>query len=246
MKNSEHWKPSKFEYRGGRLRGTKNRDELSLSSVLIADLIAKQYDKQLAQHVKGKLLDLGCGKVPLYLSYKDFIDGNVCVDWENSMHQNPYVDIFMDLNQPLLFPDQEFDTIILSDVLEHISNPELLWQEMFRILKPGGKLILNVPFLYPIHEQPYDFFRYTQFALERMAEKAGFKIVLLEKIGGLPEVLTDLLAKGIKHLPLVGPFLSLLSQKITFAFVSTRFGQKVSKKTSANFPLGYFLIAAKE
>jgi len=162
------------------------------------------------------------------------------------MHQNPYVDIFMDLNQPLLFPDQEFDTIILSDVLEHISNPELLWQEMFRILKPGGKLILNVPFLYPIHEQPYDFFRYTQFALERMAEKAGFKIVLLEKIGGLPEVLTDLLAKGIKHLPLVGPFLSLLSQKITFAFVSTRFGQKVSGKTSVNFPLGYFLIAAKE
>ena len=246
MKNSEYWKPSKFEYRGGRLRGTKNRGELSLSSVLIADLIAKQYDEHLGQHVRGKLLDLGCGKVPLYCSYKNYIDGNVCVDWENSMHQNPYVDLFMDLNQPLLFPGHEFYTIILSDVLEHISNPELLWQEMFRILKPGGKLILNVPFLYPIHEQPYDFFRYTQFALGRMAEKAGFKIVLLEKIGGLPEVLTDLLAKGIKHLPFIGPFLSLLSQKITFAFVSTRFGQKVSGKTSANFPLGYFLIAAKE
>lgn len=246
MKNVEIWKPSKFEVRKGRLRASKNRKELTISSVLFADLIASFYDTNLPKHARGKLLDLGCGKVPLFSTYKNYITENICVDWENSLHQNPFIDFYMDLNKPLLLKNDEFDTIILSDVLEHISSPEQVWSEMFRVLKKDGKLILNVPFLYHVHEQPYDFYRYTRFALQIMAEKAGFKIIMIEEIGGLLQVLTDLFAKGVKHIPLIGKILALTSQALTSTFVKTKIGKRISQKTAQNFPLGYFLIAIKE
>ncbi|HRF81361.1 MAG TPA: methyltransferase domain-containing protein, partial [Flavobacteriales bacterium] len=76
-----------------------------------------------------------------------------------------------------------FDTIILSDVLEHIRKPEALVKEMYRILAPGGQVIMNVPFYYGLHEQPFDYYRYTQFALRAITEDAGFAVVELEAIG---------------------------------------------------------------
>lgn len=245
MKNKDIWTPTKYEYRKGKLRASRNKSELSPSSVLFVDLIAIKYEEYLKDHSSGKLLDLGCGKVPLFQAYKNFIEDNICVDWENSLHKNPFLDYLMNLNDSLNFNDNEFDTIILSDVLEHIENPRILWNEMFRILRPSGKLILNVPFLYHIHEQPYDFFRYTKYALLSMAEKSGLRVILIEEIGGFPEVLADLLAKNIKHFPWIGNNLSVILQKLTLAFVKSNIGKKISEKTSKNFPLGYFLIAQK-
>ena len=246
MKNTDLWEPSKFEYRKGRLRASKNRNEVNVASILFVYLIADYYDNILGIYAKGKLLDLGCGKVPLFGTYKKYITENICVDWENSMHQNPFLDFEMDLNKKLLFDSDEFDTIILSDVLEHISSPQQLWNEMFRVLKPKGKLLLNVPFLYHIHEQPYDYFRYTEYALQNFADEAGFKVLEIKEIGGLLEVLTDLFAKGVKHFPLIGKFVSLGAQRLTGFFVKTKIGREISCKTAKNFPLGYFLIAVKE
>jgi SAM-dependent methyltransferase len=246
MKNKELWQPSKYVYKNGRLRGSGNKAELNPGSLLFADIIAGYYEKYLKIHAKGFLLDLGCGKVPFYQSYKNYITDNICVDWDNSLHPNLFVDYSMDLNIPLLLGNDEFDTIILSDVLEHISNPEQLWSEMFRVLKPGGTLIINVPFLYQVHEQPYDYFRYTRYALELFADNAGFKIIQIEETGGLPEVLTDLIAKGVKHVPVLGISLALFFQKVTSIFIKTNFGKRISKLTSKNFPLGYFLIAKKD
>lgn len=245
MKNAEQWRPSKFVYVKGRLKPSGKREEVNISSRLIAGIIAAFYDEHLKIHVRGKLLDLGCGKAPLYEAYKGFADEVVCVDWPNSLHKNPHLDHEMDLNQPLQFADNSFDTIILSDVLEHIRKPDLLLAEIFRILAPGGKLIMNVPFYYWLHEEPFDYYRYTKFALKAMGEDAGFNIIKLEAIGGAPEILTDIISKIIIKMPVLGPLAARVIQKTTQLFLRLSLGRKLSTKTSEKFPLGYVMIAGK-
>jgi len=72
--------------------------------------------------------------------------------------------------------DNFFDAILSTQVLEHIQTPDKAVKELFRVLKPGGKLLLTVPFFYEEHLIPHDFFRFTQFGLKFLFEKAGFHI----------------------------------------------------------------------
>jgi SAM-dependent methyltransferase len=246
MRNKEIWKPTKFIYKNKRLIASRNTKDVNISSVLMVDLIAEFYDSQIKIYAQGRLLDLGCGKVPLYEVYKDYVSENVCIDWGQTLHKNPYLDFESDLNKPLPFNDNEFDTIILSDVLEHLRNPELLWSEMYRVLKGGGRLIMNVPFYYWLHEEPYDYFRYTKYALKAMAEDVGFSIVLLKSIGGVPEILADLTAKNVIKIPVIGSTIAMFIQFLIKNFVRTKIGKKVSTNTGKKFPLGYCMIVEKK
>ncbi len=245
MRNPLSWTPSKFVYRGGHLAGSRDVREVGVASRLSADLIAACYGRELPLRAKGRLLDLGFGKVPLYAAYKDFVSACVCVDWENTAHKNPYIDRECDLTQPLPFADRRFDTIILSDVLEHIPTPEALCGEISRVLAPGGYLILNVPFYYWLHEEPHDYYRYTEYALRRFVDLAGLRLVVFEATGGSPELLADVLAKHLVRMPLVGNPLAVFVQWATSRFVRARLGRKVSRSTSRKFPFGYFLVAEK-
>mgnify|MGYP006101840323 FL=1 len=245
MKNIENWLPTKFDFRRGKLKASKHSKQVCASSRLITNLIGKFYQRELTNHAKGKLLDLGCGYVPLYSAYKDLIDDNYCVDWADSIHKNDFLDLIADLNEPLEIDSQSFDTIVLSDVLEHIRKPELLWNEMYRVLKKEGKLLMNVPFYYWLHEEPYDYFRYTKHALKAMAEEAGFKIISINPIGGVPEVLADIFSKNIKVIPLIGKPIVKFIQWSTWIFIHTGLGRKYSKKSANKFPYGYTVIAEK-
>jgi SAM-dependent methyltransferase len=212
---------------------------------MIVDVIAGCYDENLKLHVKGRLLDLGCGKIPLFDAYRPYITDSVCIDWENTEHKNDHLDFEADLTKELSFSDGEFDTIVLSDVLEHIPEPQQLCQEMARVLSPNGKLLMNVPFYYWLHERPHDYYRYTEFALRRLMERSGMQVLQLQAIGGAPEIMTDILAKNVVRVPLAGNAIAMLSQWATSAFVHTSMGRRLSDATSAVFPLGYFLVAAK-
>ncbi|MBN1866564.1 class I SAM-dependent methyltransferase [Candidatus Sumerlaeota bacterium] len=245
MKNRNRWTPSKYVYRNGRLRASKDRDELAVSSRLVADLTANAYDRHLPTYATGRLLDLGCGKAPLFGAYERHVGDVVCVDWADSRHAGEYVDRECDLNEALPFRDGEFDTIVLSDVLEHIARPEALWGEMSRILAPGGRVLLNVPFLYCVHEAPHDFYRYTEHALRHLAESAGFRVAVLGPLGGTPEIAADLLAKHLCVLPVCGGRLASVIQGVVGAFVRTSPGRKMSERTASRFPLGYFMVAEK-
>src|SRR5690554_2141541 len=129
MKNKKLWKESKFVYHKGRLRASRNRKHVALSSRLIVDITASFYERKLPQFAKGNLLDLGCGNVPLYNAYKELIFDNTCVDWDNSQHGNKFLDLNANLNLNLDLESNQFNTIILSDVLEHIKEPKMLWNE---------------------------------------------------------------------------------------------------------------------
>lgn len=246
MKNQADWKPGKYIYIKGKLKASKDPKEVAISSRLITDIVASLYGTYLPQYARGKLVDLGCGKVPLYEVYRQHIENNTCVDWGNSLHPGIHVDYECDLGDVLPFNNCEFDTLLLSDVLEHIANPDIVWNEISRILSPGGIAFINTPFFYCLHEIPNDYFRYTEFALRHFAKTNGFTILLLRSIGGTPEILGDMFAKHFLHFPIIGGFLAAAIQKITQAFISTSVGKSISAKTGRIFPLGYFVVMEKQ
>jgi len=247
MKNSGNWTPSKFVRKNGRLTASRNRRHVGIGSRLIVDLVAEAYDRHLRHFCRGRLVDLGCGRVPLYEAYKAYILDNTCVDWANTIHKNEYLDFECDLTEKLPLESEAFDTVVLSDVLEHVPEPEALWKEMGRILVSGGRVLLNVPFYYWLHETPHDYYRYTEYALRRFATLGGFNVLVLEPLGGAPEVIADILGKIlVERVPLVGRPMAMLVQSMTYRFVKTKLGKKVSAGTSQQFPLAYFLIAEKQ
>ncbi len=202
MRSAADWKPTKYVQTADGWRASRDPDEVRPASRLMADRIAQTYSELLPRYARGRLLDLGCGKVPLYGIYRDRVDEVLCVDWAESLHASPHLDRIHDLSQPLPSDLGSFDTIIFSDVLEHLPEPAQAWESLAGALRPGGHVLLNVPFLYWLHEVPHDFHRYTRYALERYARQVGLEVVLLEELGGPAEALVDLAAKSLlRRLP---------------------------------------------
>lgn len=241
MKEAAAWRPTKFELRDGRWRGARDVRELGAGSRLISDLVVALYQRHLPHHARGRLLDLGCGKAPLYGCYAPLVDEVICVDWADS----GCVDMVCDLSLPLPLADARFDTIVFSDVLEHLPDPMAIWREMARVLSPGGRIVLNVPFYYSVHAHPHDYYRYTRFALERFAAVNGLQTIHLLPVGGLVEILADLLAKALSKLPLMGRPLAVCLQAVALAFVRTRLGARLADRSAWHFPLGYFMVVER-
>lgn len=241
MKNPQHWRPSKFVYHKGILRASRDPGQVAVSSRFIADRIAQVYEGLIKKYARGDLLDLGCGQAPLYIVYKDLTTSQTCVDWNAMTNDIDIVDYKMDLNKGLCFKDDTFDTVLLTDTLEHIYNPEELFDEMERILRPSGVIIVGVPFFYWIHEAPHDFFRYTEFKLRQFCTSRKLKVVFLEAYGGVPEILVDIVAKILSGKRLSANIFRYFSGWIS----QTKYFVSLSRKTRANFPMGYTLVAKK-
>ncbi|MCD6079076.1 MAG: hypothetical protein K0R89_3020, partial [Ramlibacter sp.] len=237
---------SKFVHRDGRLVASRDPKEVSVSSRLAADLVAEFYDRALPQYASGHLLDLGCGKVPLHASYRRFVSTSTCVDWSQSLHKNEHLDLEADLTAVLPFESSRFDTVILSDVLEHIPVPEALCKEIARVLAPDGRLLMNVPFFYWLHEEPHDYYRFTEYALRRFMSNSGLRLVELRPLGGVPEVLADVIAKSLfLRFPRLGGLFARAVQWMAHSARRTRIGRRISDNSAAKFPLGYALVAEK-
>jgi SAM-dependent methyltransferase len=237
----DEWQPTKFATRGGRLVASRDPAQLNPGSVLSVDRAAVGYEAALRAHARGRLVDLGCGAVPLFGTYRDVVDSVTTVDWPAGAHERRHVDLMMDLNEPLELASGSFDTVLLSDVLEHIFQPQALVHEIARILAPGGKVIVGVPFYYWIHEAPHDYFRYTRFALQRLADTAGLDVVEIEETGGQVDVITDLVVRLPKRWPRVQRALVRL---VTPALGSGRADRNRSR-TKRRFPLGYTAVFSK-
>jgi ubiquinone/menaquinone biosynthesis C-methylase UbiE len=240
MKNIERWKPSKYKVKNGRLLATNNREELNASSYLMAQLIADFYSDRLGKYASGKLLDLGCGKIPMYGMYKKYITDCVCIDWENTEHKNENVDIFMDITEKLPFDDGTFQTIICSDVLEHIFNPIKVLDEMVRVTDVGGYIMINTPFQYTMHEVPYDYMRYTEYFYKRYSqEQKSVELVECVQLGNGGEVVADSIGKIFCDIKFVTNM-----QKKYYRKASNWLGRKISAR-STHMALGYGVVFKK-
>jgi SAM-dependent methyltransferase len=139
-------------------------------------LIRYSFQRQLRAHahdIRGHVLDLGCGERHNESFILEHADSYLGIDWSQTLHR-PMMDLVADLNGPIPLPDACADTVFSVSVLEHLCNPQMLLDESYRLLKPGGALVLQVPFQWHIHEAPYDYFRFTCYGLRHLLVKAGY------------------------------------------------------------------------
>lgn len=124
--------------------------------------------------VHGRLLDVGCGTQP----YRPLFQVSEYVGLEIDTPEaraRGVADVYYD-GGPFPFDPDSFDTVLCNQVLEHVFEPESFLAEIRRVLRPGGRLLLTVPFVWDEHEQPWDYARYSSFGLASLLERNGFRV----------------------------------------------------------------------
>lgn len=135
----------------------------------------------LTSYTKGYLLDLGCGNKPYAEWYQPLAERTIGCDVVQSDLNK--VDVLCEATN-LAFDTNTFDTVFCSQVMEHVYEHAQLLAEANRVLQPGGTIILTVPFCWELHEEPYDFFRFTKHALQNLFTEAGFTNIQISANGG--------------------------------------------------------------
>lgn len=194
------------------------------------------------------VLDIGCGEMP----YKSILTNHSCeyrgVDIENPDYQKTVVpDLFWD-GKNLPVKDNSQENILLIEVLEHIPDPLSVLKEAHRTLKSDGLILITVPFVWNLHDAPYDYYRYTPFAIRKLMDTSGFQIIELSSFGGWNSSLGTMLAlysrralKGKKHQKLIS--------KLVFPFVKRLYKKDeniaFNSFNSGFMPTGLWCLAKK-
>jgi SAM-dependent methyltransferase len=134
-------------------------------------------------HARGAGLDAGSGRSP----YRDLLlrhcNKVTSIDTEV---RTGIIDRIADIQRMPEIPDGSFDTILCTQVLEHVPRPWDALGEMQRVLRAGGVAILSVPHLSIIHEAPHDYFRYTRYGMQELCGHSGLEVLEIAPTGGLP------------------------------------------------------------
>lgn len=135
---------------------------------------------RLAPRMVGALLDVGCGTKPyrgLFTAATDYTGLEIDTPKNRA---SKHADHFYD-GETFPFRRESYDGIVCNQVLEHVFAPDDFLQEVSRVMRPGGMLLLTVPFVWDEHEQPWDYARYSSFGLRNLLERNGFVLVAQRK-----------------------------------------------------------------
>jgi SAM-dependent methyltransferase len=154
--------------------------------------------------------------------------------------------------------DGRFDAIFFNQVMEHLPEPKLAIRELFRVLKPGGRMIFTAPLFYEEHEQPYDFYRYTQFAVRYLFTGAGFQIDRLDWLEGYYSTVAYQMNRMARYLPIrpaaaalgalgyvLAPFMFLLRLQMAALGRVFHWLEMRRKVTDRGYPKNYLAILSK-
>jgi SAM-dependent methyltransferase len=193
---------------------------------------------ELSRRVKlsGHVLDLGAGDRPSYWRFVDKPPRLTTLDIDRL--SRPEIVASLEASLPLL--SACVDSVIALNVFEHVYGGAPLAREIHRVLRPGGRLFCSVPFLVPIHADPYDFLRYTGWALHRLLDEAGFASVQVVAYGGYFAALTE-------H---VNRFNRISVLRAATVILSTMFDGVLNRvvgrdRNAGRFVLGYYAEGTK-
>ena len=150
-------------------------------------LVHRIHDKALAealnQYAHGILLDIGCGEKPYQQLTKNLVSLHIGLDHPNSLHSKQQVDIFGTAYETGLATNS-VDTVLCTVVLEHLERPQDAINEIYRVLRPNGYVILSAPLFWHLHEEPRDFYRYTKYGLAHLFQTAGLEVIQINPLSG--------------------------------------------------------------
>ena len=152
--------------------------------------------------------------------------------------------------------DASFDAVVFSQVMEHLPEPSAVLSELRRVLRPGGVLFFSAPLFYEEHEKPYDFYRYTQFGITYLFEKAGFGVDRLDWLEGYMGTLHYSLRRMVKHLrmrpsdlgggPIAWATIAAFTVLRPVAYISAHLAGRcdvIHRVTDRGFPINYVALA---
>lgn len=122
----------------------------------------------------NRVLDVGAGDAPYAELFAHTV--YVTLDWESSPHEGGRAAAVSASADAIPLPDASFDVVVLTQVLEHVLRPAVVLGEIARVLRPGGRLLATVPFVWELHEEPHDYWRFTPYALRALLEDAGLEV----------------------------------------------------------------------
>lgn len=161
---------------------SKYKDKLKWSALRKAQYIFyKEHIVKISSG--GRLLDVGSGAHQFEDLYKDL--NKTSIDFA------PYegTDVIHDIETGLPFEDDTYDVVTIANTLEHIYQPQKLLKECYRVTRKGGIIIGATPFQLMVHQEPFDYFRYTNFALSKLLVDAGYSDVEIVATGTPIDVL---------------------------------------------------------
>jgi len=134
------------------------------------------------EYCTGRVLDAGAGGLHGRQLLAPWCTEYVSADIAD---QSGELDIIADVQDLKDVGDMQFDCVFCSQVLEHIPRPDSALKEFYRVLKPGGAVLIAAPHLSALHEEPHDYYRYTQHGLRYLLESNGFEVEKMRSAGGL-------------------------------------------------------------
>lgn len=147
---------------------------------LVQRPLSRDVVRALSAHARGGLLDVGCGMRP----YEALAPRGVRylgLDGGQGAATRPDV---CGAAASLPFAAASFDTVLCTQVIEHVPDPAEAIREIARVLRPGGRLILSAPQAWFLHEEPHDYTRFTRFGLGSLCRQAGLVPLELKAQGG--------------------------------------------------------------
>lgn len=242
MLSPETWKPTRIvrDKRKGTFK--VNRAKTFGGSLYLAELQVAAYLPLFQEHLRGSLLDVGCGPVPYYEVYKPFVTENICLDHPGTILGLSHLDHLVDLNavERLPFPDERFDSILSTDMLIHMQVPTAFVAELARVLKPGGVAIITSTFVNWMGEFPYEFSHQTGSGLRDLAQRAGLEVIYLQTYGGHADVLLDTLNKFF-HTGLLNRLFLAFAHAVKW----TGWPARNRKRTGDRYAIGNSMVARK-
>ena len=141
----------------------------------------------------GRALDVGCGRQPFRRDLE--ARGLAYVGLDTQQNPEGTVSHVCPIDGALPADVGRFDFILCTEVMEHVADWPAAFENFRRLLNPGGRLLITCPHLYPLHEEPYDFWRATPYALAYFAARYGLRVVRQDRVGdGLDALGTALAA----------------------------------------------------
>jgi len=232
--------------------GIERLSSTSISSVtnpyhLVLHFIRQDIAEAATQYASGKLLDIGCGNKPYEELFKNSVSSYIGCDIVQSSLN--VVDNLCPANE-LCYEDQAFDTVFSTQVIEHVADHHGMVKESFRVLKPGGHAIFTAPFNWELHEEPYDFFRFSKHGLKFLFEKYGFEVVKIKSNGGkwaaISQLWLNVLLSTRKYNTFRSRIIKLLFLRLRLIVPYNRFFIWLDKRYFDDvFTLNYIIVARK-
>jgi SAM-dependent methyltransferase len=187
-----------------------------------------------AARASGRLLDIGCGNKPYEKMFAGRITEYLGCDVVQSSHRR--VDIICPATT-VPMEDATCDTVLCTQVIEHVADHPGLVREAFRLLRNGGVLILSGPMYWPLHEEPYDYFRFTKHGFRYVLEDAGFAVDSIESNGGKWALCGQVLIHTIQG--------SRLNRQPVIRLINRAFAYMDDRRRDCVNTMNYVLVARK-